>query len=117
MVAAFGSRPSGVSAVERTPAPLIIGLRGRDIDASAQPRESRSPALVSLVRGSSTVRAPTRSTGSADTSLVERVAWQSGTHESAHRSVCISRRTPCAGCGDGTPYDATAPPSALVTRV
>lgn len=119
MVAAFGSRPCGVLAVERPQAPLIVGLRARDVaNPAAQPRESRAHALFTVARGLSTVRAPAPSYGTrASASPVEGIGWRFDTHAPAYRSARIPRRVPCAGCGDGAPYDATAPPVTPVTRV
>src|SRR5689334_1455012 len=119
MVAAFGSRPCGVIAAERSPAPLIVGLRARDgVDGAAEPRQTRAPSIVSLARGSSAVRGPVPSHGGAANALpVADDAWRiGGIQQCVHPAAPVRRRTPCAGCGDGTPYDATAPPSAPIAR-
>jgi hypothetical protein len=51
MVAAFGSRPCGVRAVERTAAPWVIGLEARDgVVDHADPRYPAAPSIGLLVR-------------------------------------------------------------------
>jgi len=111
MVAVFGSRPCGVLATERSPAPLIVGLRARDIVANSPSHEPRAATVASLAHTAPGVRAPAASHGSsANTSPVELIAWRSTLGRVRHHAAAIPRRAPCAACGNGSPYDATAPP-------
>ena len=64
MVAAFGSRPCGVLAAERTQVPLIVGVRARDVGiANAGSRDPAALSIGSIVPTGTAVRAPTSSAG------------------------------------------------------
>jgi hypothetical protein len=111
MVAAFGSRPSGVSAIERVANPSILVAETRDgVVVDSRPQIPVPPSIGVLVRASTVARAPgASSSGSA--SPAECAFDFSGSLSAATAcSARVVRRTPCAACGDGSPYDATAPP-------
>src|SRR4051812_32438979 len=64
MVAAFGSRPSGVSGVEQARAPLIVGLRAHHLaDAAQRVYDPASPSFGSRASGGLALRSPTLAHG------------------------------------------------------
>jgi hypothetical protein len=117
MVAAFGLRPSGVRTVERTPAPWVIGAETREgVVSHSLSHEPARPSIGLLVRGASAVRTPgASSSGSASSAESLARASVPPIVFSGPRKR-IARRTPCAACGDGSPYDATAPPPDMTAR-
>src|SRR5690349_16860282 len=114
MVVAFGSRPFGIRVGEGAALQqAAAGLRAIPAsDGEAHPLPSGPPTVglrapvVPVVRGASTHSSGNASTPPADAPSRFEVlsAWYSA-------QVVIVRRTPCAACGDGAPYDATAPPA------
>jgi len=112
MVAAFGSRPCGVIGAEPPRAPLLVALRDRAIlDANAGSHDPSVPSVRFLVRVASAIRVPSLANGTAAAPPAEAVVWPDGIATQRLRVSVVARRTPCAGCGDGSPYDATAPPA------
>ena len=115
LVVAFGSRPFGVQVVEREQAPLIIGLRASDApDVGTSPEQSQ-PLLGIPARNAGAIRGTTQGIGSLPpVSAAEALAPQSTLVLQRGLRAPRERRTPCAACGDGSPYDATAPPESSV---
>ncbi|HUQ81721.1 MAG TPA: hypothetical protein VM076_11305 [Gemmatimonadaceae bacterium] len=113
MVVAFGSRPFDVRAndsslLQHVPAGVRATPAGdgeaRSLPSGPPTVGLRAPAAP-VVRGTTTYHSGSASSPPADapSRFVALAAWSSA-------QIAIARRTPCAACGDGAPYDATAPP-------
>jgi len=112
VVAAFGSRPRGVPTVEQPRSGVVSPAHERTVDHDPAGARIPAPSLRLPVRAMAGIRAPaTPASGGANPSPAELSARTRRPGALARSTARVARRTPCAACGDGSPYDATAPPA------
>ena len=113
MVAAFGSRPCDVHTVEQSRSSVVVaGVRERRVvDHDTRIRVSAASLRLPARSGTGLRVSTVSAAGSANVSPVEFLARTTSWRVLSARAALVVRRTPCAACGDGNPYDATAPPA------
>jgi len=113
MVVAFGSRPCDVRAREQVRAPFIVGLRAPSpLPGAAHPRTPAVPSFGIRTASVPVFRGTTNTgPGGATTPAAAALAQTASRAAPREARAGLTRRTPCAACGDGAPYDATAPPA------